>query len=81
MKKKKKTDKIPYPHLLEYEYDREFEYICPVRGKVKQIVKVKKYRSPLAAGVYRAQQKMKSILEKAEQAAKQLDVKYNGGDE
>jgi hypothetical protein len=43
-------------------------------------VRVKKYRSPFAAGEYRIQQRMKSLLEEAEQKADQQDENFEGDD-
>lgn len=30
---------------IEKVYEKEVEFVCPVRGKVKQIVKIKKYKT------------------------------------
>ena len=43
-KAKPKAKKDP---RIEREYYTEIEFTCPVRGKVKQKVKVKRYRSIL----------------------------------
>ncbi len=45
MAKKLKQNKEEKDPLLEDEYYEEIEFICPKRGKIKQRVKVKKYKT------------------------------------
>lgn len=40
---RKKTEKQPAVTYAYEEVEYEIEYICPVRGKVKQLIKGKKY--------------------------------------
>lgn len=42
---KKKIDKISSDPAIAHIYETEIEFVCPVRGKVKQKVKVKRYQS------------------------------------
>lgn len=41
---RKKDNKIT-ENMIEEVVEKEIEYVCPVRGKVKQLVKVKKLKS------------------------------------
>lgn len=41
----RKKDSNPVDNLVEEIVEKEIEYTCPVRGKVKQIVKVKKIKA------------------------------------
>ncbi len=68
--KKKTTIKTPAGPELEETYETEIEFVCPVRGLVKQKVKVKKYKSTEFQPVVDVRQS-KSL-------ADQLDVKYSG---
>lgn len=45
-KKKQKQKKEAEDDLLEGEYYTEVEFVCPKRGKIKQRIKVKKYKTP-----------------------------------
>jgi hypothetical protein len=70
MKKKTTTIKQKGPVVAEV-YETEIEYTCPVRGKVKQVVKVHRYASieqtPPAPEILHGN----SITDK-------LDVQYSG---
>lgn len=66
------TKKIVAPKgpELDSEYETEIEFTCPVRGLVKQKVKVKKYKSVEA--------KPSVDIKQSKNLADQLDVKYSG---
>lgn len=47
---KKPTQKTKKGPVLEKTYETEIEFMCPVRGLVKQTVTIKKYQSQDEAG-------------------------------
>lgn len=67
---KKKTNKLVHKDPAVETYETEIEYTCPVRGKVKQKVKVKRYSSIDTTAVNEILPS-NSITEK-------LDVQYSG---
>jgi hypothetical protein len=66
------TKKIPPEKGPEIEsvYETEIEFTCPVRGLVKQKVKVKKFKSAEVQPV--------SDIRQSKSLADQLDLKYSG---
>lgn len=68
---KKKTIQQPENRPeLESTYETEIEYMCPVRGLVKQKVKIKRYRGCEPAPVV--------DIRPSTSLADQLDIKYSG---
>lgn len=66
----KKTPKAPKgPAVLE-TYETEIEYMCPVRGKVKQKVKVKRMEA--------AKPNLAEEVRPVNDLAEQLDKKFSG---
>lgn len=63
-----KPEKGPAPEKI---YETEIEYMCPVRGLIKQKVKVKKYRGCDPQLVDDIRLPSKSLTD-------QLDLKYSG---
>lgn len=55
---------------LESTYETEIEFTCPVRGLIKQKVKVKKYKSIEARTV--------DDIRPSKSLTDQLDIKYSG---
>lgn len=47
---KKPTQKTEKGPVLEKTYETEIEFTCPVRGRVKQLVTVKKYQGQDESG-------------------------------
>lgn len=69
--KKKITPKQPEKGTaLEKTYETEVEFMCPVRGLVKQKVKVKKYQS--------TDLKQVDNVRPSSSVSDQLDLKYSG---
>ncbi len=67
--KNKTTTKEKTPSL-EKTYETEIEFTCPVRGLVKQKVKVKKYQS--------AETQPVDDIRQSSAITDQLDLKYSG---
>jgi hypothetical protein len=70
MAMKKKTIQPEKGSELEGTYETEIEYMCPVRGLVKQKVKVKKYKSAEIQPV--------ADLLPSSNLTDKLDMKYSG---
>ena len=68
MKKKTKDSKTP---VVTETYETEIEYTCPIRGKVKQKVKVKRYNSIELQAV-------EDVLLPSKSVADKIDLKYSG---
>lgn len=71
MKKKTTTEKPQKGPVPDSIYETEIEFMCPVRGLVKQKVKVKKFKSNEIQQVDDIKLPSKSVTD-------QLDVKYSG---
>ena len=69
--KKKVAEKPQKGPKIESTYETEIEFMCPVRGLVKQKVKVKKYQSNEI-------QQVDDIKLPSSSVTDQLDVKYSG---
>ena len=71
MKKKviqqQQSEKEP---VLESTYETEIEFVCPVRGLVKQKVKVKRYQGCQPTPIV--------DIRPSNSLADQLDIKYSG---
>ena len=67
LKVKKKSKRTQYPHLLDHVYERVYEYVCPKRGLVRQIVQVKKYRSPFDIESIRMKKQLDDLLERIDE--------------
>lgn len=70
---KKKVVKVVYPEskpTLEKTYETEIEYTCPVRGLVKQKVKVKKYQG--------CDPQLVDDIRPSSALTDQLDLKFSG---
>lgn len=67
---KKKTTSKPEKPSLEKTYETEIEYMCPVRGLIKQKVKVKKYES--------TEPQLVDDIRLSKSVTDQLDLKYSG---
>lgn len=65
----KKTPKEQAPDVVE-TYETEIEFTCPVRGLVKQKVKVKKLKSVDIQPV--------ADIRRSKSLADELDLKYSG---
>lgn len=71
MKKKAVAEKPQKGPKVESTYETEIEFMCPVRGLVKQKVKVKKYQSAEV-------QQVDDIRLPTSSVTDQLDLKYSG---
>lgn len=67
----KKTKAAPNPTTIADTYETEIEYTCSVRGRVKQLVKVKRYKSIEPSVV------IEEVLPK-QSLTEELDRKYSG---
>jgi hypothetical protein len=70
MTKKTTTPKPQKGPKLESTYETEIEFMCPVRGLVKQKVKVKKYQSTEIQQI--------DDIRTSNNLTDQLDLKYSG---
>jgi len=68
--KNKTTIKPEKKPVLEKTYETEIEFMCPVRGLVKQKVKVKKYQGSEFESIDEVRQ--------SSNLTDQLDQKYSG---
>ena len=68
--KNKTTTKSEKKPVLEKTYETEIEFMCPVRGLVKQKVKVKKYQGSEFETV--------DEIRQSSNLTDQLDQKYSG---
>jgi hypothetical protein len=68
---KEKPIKEPLDPRIEEIYEKEITFLCPVRGLVKQKVKVKRYK-PLA------EQYQKPLINSANELVNKLEEKDNG---
>lgn len=68
---KKKTTKGPKGPAVVETYETEMEFNCPVRGKVKQKVKVRRYQAVEAVPTVPEILPSNSLAEK-------LDLQYSG---
>lgn len=68
--KNKTTTKPEKKPVLEKTYETEIEFMCPVRGLVKQKVKVKKYQGSEFETV--------DEIRQSSNLTDQLDQKYSG---
>lgn len=68
--KKKTSSKEPKSSSVDNVYETEIEYTCPVRGKVKQKVKVKRLPAVEASHI--------SDVLPSNNIAEKLDIKYSG---
>lgn len=70
LKKKTTVEKPEKGPVLEETYETEIEFTCPVRGLVKQKVKVKKFKS--------VEIQPAVDIRPSKSLTDQLDVKYSG---
>jgi hypothetical protein len=85
-KKQKETAPVPpaekkprKDHRIEEIYEEIVEFICPVRGKVKQKVKIKRLKTRLDIGYQASPVPLKDPLEEIEATDDGLAI-YNGED-